>query len=94
MQNMFGERNTQENQQLSGTMTYSIKQHQFGLADTLKYRPTTASLDTKNELASAATPANLYRKVEFLTNRLVQRGDNAEHSGNGEGAWQQIYQYV
>lgn len=75
-------------------MTYSIRQHQFGLADTQQYLPTTATLDTKNELASAPTPANFYRKVEILTKRLVQRSDNAEHSGNGEEAWQQLHRYV
>lgn len=75
-------------------MTYSIRQHQFGLADTQQYLPTTAPLDTKNELASAPTPANFYRKVEILTKRLVQRSDNAEHSGNGEEAWQQVHRYV
>jgi len=72
MQNMLGEQNTPISQQLSETMTYSIKQHQFGLADTLQYLHSTASLGTKHELASALIPANLYRKVEILTNRLVQ----------------------
>lgn len=72
MQNMLGEQNTPMSQQLSETMTYSINRHQFGLADTLQYLRSAASLDTKNELASAPIPANLYGKVEILTNQLVQ----------------------
>lgn len=91
VQNTLGEQNTPVSQQLPATMTYSIKQHQFGLANTLQYLPTTAPLDIKDELASAPTPANLYRKVGFLTYWLVQRSDNAEHSGNVE---QQTHQYV
>lgn len=81
MQNMLGEQNTPICQQLSETMTYSIKQHRFGLADPLQYLRSRASLDTKDELASAPIPANLYRKVEILINQPVQRSDNAEHPG-------------
>lgn len=43
------EQNTPISQQLSETMTYSIKQHQFDLADTLQYLRSAASLDTENE---------------------------------------------
>lgn len=94
MQNVLGEQNTPVSQQLSETMIYSIKQYQFGLADTQQYLPTTALLETKNELASAPAPENFYRKVEVLTKRLVQRSDNAGHSGNGEETWQHVHQYV
>lgn len=94
MQNMQNEQNTPVSQQLSEALTHSIKHHQFGLAGTVQYLPATAPLDTKNELASVHTPVNLYSKVEFLTNWLVQRSDNAEHSGNGEEVCQQIHQRV
>lgn len=65
MQSVLGEQNIPVTQQVSETTTYSIKEHQFGLADSLQYLPTTASFDTKNELVPAPTPANLYRKVEI-----------------------------
>lgn len=91
MQNMLGEQNTPMSQQLSETMTYSINQHQFGLADTLQYLRSAASLDTKNELASAPIPANLYGKVEILTNQLVQWSDNEEQPRYGQGGWQRVH---
>lgn len=52
MQNKLGGQHVPISQQLSEPMTYSIKQHQFVLADTLQYLCSIAAVDTGNELAS------------------------------------------
>lgn len=86
MQNTLGAQYAPIRQQLSETMTYSIKQHQLVLADTLQSLCNIASVGAGNELASAPISANLYRKPSSTHLCIDVIMQNTQGTGSGAGS--------